>query len=107
MKIRPLLIAMALATASAAGGLAQSGPAAKGFMDAMNNMMQAMHMQPTGDADKDFAAMMIPHHQGAIDMAKVELEYGKDPQLRMLAESVVAAQEKEIAELKEWQIKNP
>lgn len=57
----------------------------------------------SGNADKDFAMMMIPHHQGAIDMAKVELQHGKDPKLRAMAEMIVKAQEKEIAELKAWQ----
>jgi uncharacterized protein (DUF305 family) len=62
-----------------------------------------MMMEPSGDPDKDFAMMMIPHHQGAIDMAKVELQYGKDQQLRAMAEKIIAAQEAEIAELKKWQ----
>jgi uncharacterized protein (DUF305 family) len=49
---------------------------------------------------------MIPHHQGAIDMAKVELQYGKDPQLRKLAQDVIAAQQKEIAFMQSWQAKH-
>lgn len=60
-------------------------------------------MDPSGDADKDFAMMMVPHHEGAIDMAKLELQHGKDPQLRAMAEKIIAAQEAEIAELKKWQ----
>lgn len=50
----------------------------------------------TGDPDHDFAAMMIPHHQGAVDMAKVELLYGKDPVLRRLAQEIIVTQEQEI-----------
>jgi uncharacterized protein (DUF305 family) len=80
----------------------------KALMDADSKMMTAMHAAPmTGDADKDFVAMMIPHHQGAIDMAKVELKYGKDPQLRAMAEDIVKAQEKEIAEMQQWQAAHP
>jgi uncharacterized protein (DUF305 family) len=78
-----------------------------GMEEAMQKMMQAMHMESTGDPDKDFARMMIPHHQGAIDMAKAELQHGDDPQLRELAEKVIAAQEQEIAELQAWLEANP
>ena len=60
-------------------------------------MDQGMKNAPmTGDPDHDFAAMMIPHHQGAVDMAKVELIYGKDPVLRRLAQEIVVTQEQEI-----------
>jgi uncharacterized protein (DUF305 family) len=76
------------------------------FMDANKKMMDAMNMKPSGDADKDFAMMMIPHHQGAIEMAKIELEYGKDPTLKKMAKKIIDAQEKEIKEFKQWQQKH-
>ena len=63
-------------------------------MDRMNSGMAAA--RPTGDPDRDFAAMMIPHHQGAIDMAKVELIYGRDPVLRRLAQGIIVEQQQEI-----------
>jgi uncharacterized protein (DUF305 family) len=105
MKIRSVLIFTACA-AFPLVALAQE-PATQAFTAAMDKMMTGMHMEATGDADKDFAMMMIPHHQGAIDMAKVELQYGDDPQLRELAQVVIDAQEKEIVVLKEWLQKNP
>jgi uncharacterized protein (DUF305 family) len=78
----------------------------KAFASSMKTMMNTMNVKPTGKPDKDFALMMIPHHQGAIDMAKVELQYGTDPELRQLATDIVAAQEKEIAQMKAWLEKN-
>jgi hypothetical protein len=63
---------------------------------AMNRMMADMTIKPTGDVDSDFVAMMVPHHQGAVDMAKAELKYGHNAQLRQLAQEIVAAQQKEI-----------
>jgi uncharacterized protein (DUF305 family) len=84
----------------------KGGPADKAFMESMQTMMKNMDVKPTGNADKDFVSMMMPHHQGAIDMAKVELKYGKDPMLLKMAGDIVKAQEKEIAEMKSWQAKN-
>jgi uncharacterized protein (DUF305 family) len=65
--------------------------------DAMGMMDDGMNRAPmTGDPDHDFAAMMIPHHQGAIDMAKAELLYGRDPVLRRLAQEILVTQTSEI-----------
>ncbi|MET0382375.1 MAG: DUF305 domain-containing protein, partial [Burkholderiaceae bacterium] len=63
---------------------------------AMDKMMGAMAVQPSGDVDRDFAAMMIPHHQGAIDMAQAELRYGRNEQLRRIAQEIIVDQRQEI-----------
>ena len=70
-------------------------------------MHKDMDIPYSGNADRDFVTGMIPHHQGAIDMAKIELQYGKDPELRRLAQEVVAAQQKEIAFMRQWLAKHP
>jgi hypothetical protein len=62
----------------------------------MNKMMADMTIKPTGDVDRDFVAMMVPHHQGAIDMAKAELKYGHNEQLRRIAQEIVVTQQQEI-----------
>ena len=105
-------LSLALAIAASAA-LAQSAmpmsPAGMANEAAMAKMMDSMKMgmKMTGDADKDFVMMMLPHHQGAIDMAKVELEYGKDPMLKKMAGEIIAAQQKEIDAMKAWQSKAP
>jgi uncharacterized protein (DUF305 family) len=81
-------------------------PSTIAYIDAHAKMSTAMAITYSGDADQDFVRGMIPHHQGAIDMAKVVLEHGKDPQIRKLAEDIVAAQEKEIADMNAWLTKN-
>jgi uncharacterized protein (DUF305 family) len=63
---------------------------------AMNKMMADMAIKPTGDVDRDFVAMMVPHHQGAVDMANAELKYGHNERLRRLAQHIVATQQPEI-----------
>jgi uncharacterized protein (DUF305 family) len=64
---------------------------------AMNKMMADMRVKPTGDVDRDFVAMMVPHHQGAVDMAKAELAYGHNEVLRRLAQQIVVNQGQEIS----------
>ena len=82
------------------------GPSSQAFAKANARMHEGMAIAYTGKADVDFAKGMIAHHQGAIDMAKVELEFGTDPDLRALAQEVIAAQETEIARMKTWLAKN-
>ncbi len=74
---------------------------------ANDKMMHGMMHGASGDADRDFVTMMVPHHQGAIDMAKIELEYGKDPQLKALAAQIMKAQQPEIDTMKKWQDAHP
>ena len=64
---------------------------------AMSKMMAAMHVKPTGDIDRDFVALMVPHHQGAIEMAQAELRYGHNEQLRRIAQEIIVEQTQEIA----------
>ncbi len=64
---------------------------------AMDRMMSAMDVAPTGDVDRDFVAMMVPHHQGAIDMAMLVLRYGKSEPIRRLAQEIIVTQQQEIA----------
>lgn len=67
---------------------------------AMDTMMAGMEIKPSGDVDHDFSAMMIPHHQGAIDMAEAELRYGHNEQLRRIAQEIIIDQQQEIAAMR-------
>lgn len=74
----------------------EAGSFASLMAQAMERMHKDMSIAPSGDPDRDFAAMMIPHHQGAVDMARVELQFGKDPVLRRLAQGIIVEQLQEI-----------
>jgi uncharacterized protein (DUF305 family) len=77
-------------------------PSTKGYRDANTKMHRDMDIAYSGDPDVDFVRGMIPHHQGAIDMAKIALEHSKDEQIRKWATNVIREQEREIAEMQDW-----
>lgn len=111
MKYAILIAGLLLAITSAQAqdkmpGMQHDMPMASGsgaaFMAANAKMHEAMSTPMTGNADVDFVRGMIGHHQGAIDMAKVELQYGKDEKIRTLAKDIIEAQEGEITMMKAW-----
>lgn len=77
-------------------------PATKAFKEADARMMRDMETPYTGDVDVDFRRKMIPHHQGAIDMARVALAHATDPETKTMSRLIIEAQEKEIAEMRDW-----
>lgn len=112
-----LIVAVALGGVSLAqqhGGHAGHGaapakadsPATAAFKAAAMAMHKDMDIAYTGDVDADFVRGMIPHHQGAIAMAKIMLAHGKSPELKALAAGIIADQDREIAAMRDWLAKN-
>lgn len=85
-----------------AAATAAASPSTAAYEAANAKMHKDMGIALTGDADVDFLAGMVPHHQGAIDMAEVVLKYGKDPKVKKLAQNVIRAQKQEIAMMNAW-----
>ena len=79
-----------------------SAPSTQGYRQANETMHRNMDISFSGDSDVDFVRSMIPHHQGAIDMAKVALQHSRDEQIRKWATAVIREQEREIAEMQTW-----
>ncbi|HMI19631.1 MAG TPA: DUF305 domain-containing protein [Sphingomonas sp.] len=110
MRLRPRYWPLVLAGSLALPGLAaapaafKSDGAAQGFVADTDRAMAEMHagmmVRPTGDVDRDFVQMMVPHHQGAIDMAVAELRYGHDEQLKRIAQEIIVDQQQEIAAMR-------
>ena len=96
--VRSAVLLTAMAAAGEMGPLTESE---NSFLAAtqtsMRTMMAGMQSTPQGDVDQDFIGKMIPHHQGAIDMAKAELRYGRNEQLRRIAQEIIVEQQAEIA----------
>jgi hypothetical protein len=98
--IAALLVTLGPVTSGRSGEMSGQGSAEAQFLAenelAMSTMMAGMSGKPTGDIDRDFVDMMVPHHQGAVDMAKSELKYGHNEQLRRLAQEIIVTQQQEI-----------
>jgi uncharacterized protein (DUF305 family) len=77
-------------------------PATKAYREANTKMHRDMNIEYSNDADVDFVRGMIPHHQGAVDMAKIILQHGRDEQTRKLATDIIREQEREIAAMRAW-----
>jgi uncharacterized protein (DUF305 family) len=105
--MRKFLLALVIATPLVAQdhtghSMGSDDPLVQAWMAANAKMHEDMAIEYSGDADADFIRGMIPHHQGAIDMAKIVLEHGDDPEVKKLAEEVIKAQDAEIAWMQAW-----
>jgi uncharacterized protein (DUF305 family) len=103
MKLRWISITLLFAVTAVAKSEQSSASFMRVMEAGMTRMDRGMAAAPmNNDVDHDFAAMMLPHHQGAIDMAKAELSYGKDPVMRRLAQEIIVDQESEIDAMQLW-----
>ena len=107
MKKLPHFLFALLLSGSLLGPAFSASNADAEFKAAMDKMHKSMTKPMMGMPDHDFAMMMLPHHQGAVDMAKIELKYGTDPKLRKMAQQIVTSQQKEIQELQAWLKSHP
>jgi uncharacterized protein (DUF305 family) len=112
--IRAIMATLLLSTAAAAAQTmpmappsSAEAPSTTAYKQAMNRMMHDMDGPYSGDADRDLVTGMLPHHQGAIDMARVELRYGHDPALRKLARDIITSQSKEQVFMRHWLAQHP
>ena len=95
-----ILLSTAVLVAAATPAPTATSEFAHDMNAAMDSMMDAMMVRATGDVDRDFAMMMIPHHEGAIHMAVAELRYGTNPQLKRIAQEIIVDQQQEIAAMR-------
>jgi len=96
----PMMQGVGQAAHAATPAPADAGPATRAFIEANEKMHRDMAITFSGNADRDFVASMIPHHQGAIDMARIVLDNGSDPEVRAIAEAVIREQEREIVQMR-------
>jgi hypothetical protein len=100
---RPRSASLAVALIVAATALAscrEQAPFSRETNAAMTRMMDGMDIKSSGDVDRDFVAMMVPHHQGAIEMAQAELRHGHNELLRRIAQEIIVTQQQEIAAMR-------